>query len=103
MYTAASFLISPTGDWVQQTGRREIKISKMASRGFLVGDHNIRPRRPVRYVASKQTKAAKRKKKKPEWDVSTSRYIAVTIASELLRRKIDIIFVKLRSVQNIEL
>ena len=44
----------------------------MATRGgFLVGDHNIRPRRPVRYVASKQTKSTKRKKKKPEWDVST--------------------------------
>lgn len=36
-----------------------------------MGDHNTRPRRPVRYLASKQTKSAKRKKKKPEWDVST--------------------------------
>ncbi len=45
----------------------------MAARGgFLVGDRNIvRPRHPVRYVASKQTKSTKRKKKKPEWDVST--------------------------------
>ncbi|XP_078354635.1 uncharacterized protein LOC144639223 isoform X2 [Oculina patagonica] len=42
----------------------------MATRGgFLVGDRNIvRPRHPMRYVASKQTKSTKRKKKKPEWD-----------------------------------
>lgn len=43
----------------------------MATKGFLVGDHTILPRRPVRYVATKQaTKSTKRKKKKPEWDVS---------------------------------
>ena len=43
----------------------------MATRGgFLVADHNIRPRHPVRYLASKQTKPTKKKKKKPEWDVS---------------------------------
>lgn len=72
----ASFLTSPRGAWALHTGRREIKkISKMATRGgFLVGDHNIRPRRPVRYLASKQTKSTKRKKKKPEWDVSTIKF-----------------------------
>lgn len=74
--TIASFLTSPRGAWALHTGRREIKkISKMATRGgFLVGDHNIRPRRPVRYLASKQTKSTKRKKKKPEWDVSTIKF-----------------------------
>ena len=66
---SASFLIYPqeTGFYLDG-GKSKIK---MASKGFLVGDHSIRPRRAVRYVANKQaSKTAKRKKKKPEWDVS---------------------------------
>lgn len=65
----ASFLIYPmeTGFYLDG-GKSEIN---MATKGFLVGDHSIRPRRAVRYVANKQaSKTGKRKKKKPEWDVS---------------------------------
>ena len=66
---SASFLIYPpeTGFYLDG-GKSKIK---MATEGFLVGDHSIRPRRAVRYVANKQaSKTTKRKKKKPEWDVS---------------------------------
>lgn len=43
----------------------------MATKGSLVGNQSLQPKRPVRYVAAKKTvKSVKRKKKKPEWDVS---------------------------------
>ena len=66
---SASFLIYPLETGFYLDGGKS-KIN-MATKGFLVGDHSIRPRRAVRYVANKQaSKTTKRKKKKPEWDVS---------------------------------
>ena len=66
---SASFLNYPLETGFYLDGGKS-KIN-MATKGFLVGDHSIRPRRAVRYVANKQaSKTAKRKKKKPEWDVS---------------------------------
>lgn len=58
-----------------EAGNRK-KIIKMATKGFLVGNQSLQPRRPVRYVATKKTvKSVKRKKKKPEWDVSNTKMI----------------------------
>lgn len=73
----------------------------MATRGgFLVGDRNIvRPRHPVRYVASKQTKSTKRKKKKPEWDVST-RKLAKTVGILAVMKGQFIYFMKLTEAHN---
>lgn len=50
----------------------------MATKGFLVGNQSLQPKRPVRYVATKKTvKSVKRKKKKPEWDVSNKKMIEI--------------------------
>ena len=54
--------------------------SNMATRGFLVRDQV----RPVRYSSTKQSRTIKRKKKKPEWDVSIVWVLIRSICCEVL-------------------
>lgn len=70
------------------TGKKAVNsnmafLSSRPFRGFLVSDGALREKNGRNKAAKKQTKITKKRKKKPEWDVSINIYIVIDLSLQM--------------------